>query len=33
MAKSRDEIWDEWRDRVNMSRKELEDWLKAGESR
>ena len=25
--KSRDEIWDEWRDLVNMAPQELEDWL------
>jgi hypothetical protein len=27
MAKSRDEIWNEWRAKVNMAPKELEDWL------
>ena len=27
MAKSRDEIWDEWQNLVNMAPKELEDWL------
>lgn len=33
MSKSRDQVWDEWRDRVNMSPKELEDWLETDESR
>lgn len=33
MAKSRDEVWEEWRTRVNMSSAELEDWLESGESR
>ena len=32
-SKSRDEIWDEWRDLVNMQPKELEDWLETEESR
>ena len=33
MAKSRDEIWDEWRTLVNMTPKELEDWLGTEESK
>jgi hypothetical protein len=33
MSKSRDEIWDEWTERVNMTPKELEDWLKTDESK
>ena len=33
MAKSRDEIWDEWKDLVNMAPKELEDWLETEESK
>ncbi|KAA9008936.1 DUF3140 domain-containing protein [Histidinibacterium aquaticum] len=33
MSKSRDEIWQEWRDRVNMSPKEIEDFLQTEESR
>jgi hypothetical protein len=33
MAKSRDEVWDEWQDLVNMSPKELEDWLETEESK
>ncbi|ETX14064.1 DNA-binding protein [Roseivivax halodurans JCM 10272] len=33
MAKSRDEIWDEWQDLVNMNPKELEDWLGTEESK
>ena len=33
MAKSRDEIWDEWQDLVNMAPKELEDWLETEESK
>ena len=33
MAKSRDEIWDEWQDRVNMSPSELEDWLETDEAK
>lgn len=31
--KSRDEIWDEWREKVNMAPKELEDWLETEESK
>ena len=33
MAKSRDEIWDEWRDLVNMTPKELAEWLETDESK
>ena len=33
MVKSRDEIWDEWRDLVNMTPKELEEWLETDESK
>ncbi len=33
MSKSRDEIWSEWRDLVNMAPKELEDWLDTEESK
>ena len=33
MAKDRDQIWDEWRDLVNMAPKELEDWLTTDESK
>ncbi|MCL3881131.1 DUF3140 domain-containing protein [Marivita sp. GX14005] len=32
-SKSRDQIWDEWRDLVNMSLKELEEWLETEESK
>jgi len=31
--KSRDQIWDEWQDGVNMSPSELEDWLETDESK
>ena len=31
--KSRDEIWDEWRDLVNMAPKEIEDFLETDESK
>ena len=31
--KSRDEIWEEWRDKVNMAPQELEDWLETEESK
>lgn len=31
--KSRDEIWDEWREKVNMAPKELEEWLQTEESK
>ncbi|CTQ49001.1 DUF3140 domain-containing protein [Jannaschia donghaensis] len=33
MSKSREEIWDEWRDLVNMAPQELEDWLETDESK
>ncbi|CUH38854.1 hypothetical protein JSE7799_01572 [Jannaschia seosinensis] len=33
MSKSKDEIWDEWRDLVNMSPKEIEDFLDTDESK
>ena len=33
MAKSRDQIWDEWQDGVNMAPHELEDWLETDESK
>jgi len=33
MAKSREQVWQEWRDLVNMGPGELEDWLKTDESR
>ncbi|MEM7641869.1 MAG: DUF3140 domain-containing protein [Pseudomonadota bacterium] len=33
MAKSQDEVWQEWRDLVNMEPKELQDWLETGESK
>ncbi len=33
MSKSREDVWEEWRDRVNMSPEELEDWLKTEESK
>lgn len=32
MSKSREEIWEEWRDLVNMAPQELEDWLQTDES-
>ena len=32
-GKSRDEIWREWTELVNMGPKELEDWLGTDESR
>ena len=31
--KSREEIWSEWRDLVNMEPKEIEDWLETEESK
>lgn len=31
-AKSRDEIWSEWRKLVNMAPQELQDWLETEES-
>ena len=33
MAKSHEEIWDEWKDLVNMTRKELDDFLDTEESK
>ncbi len=33
MSKSRETVWDEWRDLVNMAPKELEDWLETKESK
>ena len=32
-SKDRDQIWDEWREFVNMAPKELEDWLETEESK
>jgi len=32
MAKSHDEIWSDWKDLVNMTPKELENWLDTEES-
>lgn len=32
-SKSKDQIWDEWRELVNMAPKELEDWLQTEESK
>ena len=32
-SKSNEEIWDEWRDLVNMQPKELSDWLDSEESK
>ncbi|WP_411892023.1 DUF3140 domain-containing protein [Yoonia sp. SDW83-1] len=32
-SKSHDQIWDEWRDLVNMAPQELEDWLETSESK
>lgn len=32
-SKSRDEIWSEWGDLVNMAPKEIEDWLDTDESK
>ncbi|MFW2587255.1 DUF3140 domain-containing protein [Sagittula sp. SSi028] len=32
MSKSRDQIWDEWQDLVNLTPKELENWLDTDES-
>lgn len=28
-----DDVWDDWRDAVNMTASELEDWLESDESR
>ena len=32
-AKSRDEVWDEWQQLVNMPPTELEEWLDTDESK
>ncbi|SNT23392.1 DUF3140 domain-containing protein [Tropicimonas sediminicola] len=32
-SKSRDQIWSEWRDLVNMSPAEIEDWLETEQSK
>ncbi|HEY9039344.1 MAG TPA: DUF3140 domain-containing protein [Roseovarius sp.] len=32
-SKSKDDIWREWRDLVNMAPQELEDWLKTEASK
>ena len=32
-SKSKDEIWDEWRELVNMTPSDLEDWLETQESK
>jgi hypothetical protein len=32
-SKSRDQIWSEWRDLVNMAPKELDDWLETDASK
>lgn len=32
-SKSKDQIWDEWTDLVNMTKSELEDWLDTEESK
>ena len=32
-AKSKEQIWDEWRELVNMAPQELEDWLQTDESK
>ncbi|MCB5199945.1 DUF3140 domain-containing protein [Loktanella sp. TSTF-M6] len=32
-SKSKETIWDEWCDLVNMAPQELEDWLKTDESK
>lgn len=32
-AKSRQQIWDEWQDAVNMAPREIEDWLQTEQSR
>ena len=32
-SKSKDQIWSEWRDLVNMAPQELEDWLETDESK
>lgn len=33
MAKSNEEAWDEWQELVNMTPRELEDWLETDESK
>lgn len=33
MSKEREDVWDEWRDLVNMQPKELEEWLETEESK
>ena len=33
MSKSHEEIWDEWKELVNMTRSELEKWLDTEESK
>lgn len=32
-GKSREQIWSEWQERVNMAPAELEDWLETDESK
>ncbi|GGX56401.1 DNA-binding protein [Litorimonas cladophorae] len=32
-SKSKEQIWDEWRDLVNMAPQDLEDWLETDESK
>jgi hypothetical protein len=32
-SKSHDQIWDEWRDLINMSPKEIEEWLETDDSK
>ncbi len=32
-SKTHEEIWDEWRDLLNMAPQELEDWLETDESK
>lgn len=33
MSKSRDEVWAEWREAVNMAPQEVQDWLETDESK
>jgi hypothetical protein len=33
MSKDREDVWDEWRELVNMAPKELEDWLETDDSK
>lgn len=33
MSKSRETIWDEWQDLVNMAPQELSDWLETDDSK